>query len=111
ATTPFPSTGPDCSGPLSTRGHNLVGNTTDCVLDRSDAHDLLNVDPLVRPLVVQDPPGHAFVPLQPGSPAIDAGGRIFRDCDITDQLGHFRVDGNGDGIAQCDIGAIEFNRR
>jgi hypothetical protein len=51
---------------------------------------------------------HALVP---GSPAIDAGG----DCTdtsgaplTTDQRGRPRpVDGNGDGIRACDIGAVE----
>jgi predicted outer membrane repeat protein len=43
------------------------------------------------------------VPLA-GSPAIDAAA----DCTATDQLGRVRpVDGDGDGTAACDIGAIE----
>jgi hypothetical protein len=107
STTAFPSLGPDCSGPLTTGGHNLLGIAVDCTLNRSGV-DLVNIDPLVSPLVVESDPGHAFVPLQPGSPAIDAGGRVHRDCDLTDQLGHFRVDGNGDGIVASDIGAVEF---
>ncbi len=42
-----------------------------------------------------------------GSPAIDAAGAT---CDLTtDQRGAPRpVDGNGDGVAACDIGAVEF---
>src|SRR5262249_48190503 len=42
-----------------------------------------------------------------GSPAIDAAGAT---CDLTkDQRGAPRpVDGNSDGIAACDIGAVEF---
>jgi len=42
-----------------------------------------------------------------GSPAIDAAGAT---CDLTtDQRGAPRpVDGNGDGIAACDIGTVEF---
>ena len=50
-------------------------------------------------------PGKGHFPLLPGSPAIDAGNDDV--CPETDQLGNFRpVD--GDGIAVCDIGAIEF---
>jgi len=43
-----------------------------------------------------------------GSPAIDAAGAT---CDLTtDQRGAPRpVDGNGDGVAACDIGAVEFS--
>jgi Ca2+-binding RTX toxin-like protein len=44
--------------------------------------------------------------LVPGSPAIDA---FTTDCPATDQRGFLRpVDGNGDTIAACDIGAVEF---
>jgi hypothetical protein len=44
--------------------------------------------------------------LQPGSPAIDAGDQ--RVCPSTDAFGISRpVDGEGDGQAACDIGAIE----
>jgi hypothetical protein len=51
--------------------------------------------------------------LVPGSPAIDAGGPVCLDANgdplTTDQRGQPRpVDGNGDGLAACDIGAIEF---
>jgi hypothetical protein len=51
--------------------------------------------------------------LVPGSPAIDAGGPTCLDASgaplLTDQRGRPRVvDGNGDGQAACDIGAVEF---
>jgi hypothetical protein len=54
---------------------------------------------------------HALVP---GSPAIDAAGTACLDASgaplVTDQRGHPRpVDGNGDGLAACDIGAVEFS--
>jgi hypothetical protein len=53
---------------------------------------------------------HALVP---GSPAIDAGGLVCMDATgdplTTDQRGRPRVvDGDGDGTAACDIGAVEF---
>jgi parallel beta helix pectate lyase-like protein len=51
--------------------------------------------------------------LVPGSPAIDAGGPVCLDATgaplTTDQRGRPRpVDGNGDGLVACDIGAFEF---
>jgi hypothetical protein len=51
--------------------------------------------------------------LVPGSPAIDAGGPVCLDAEgnslRTDQRGRPRpVDGNGDGLVACDIGAFEF---
>jgi hypothetical protein len=53
---------------------------------------------------------HALVP---GSPAIDAGGPVCLDADgnplTIDQRGQPRpVDGDGDGIVACDIGAFEL---
>ena len=49
--------------------------------------------------------------LLPGSEAIDAGtGATPPDCPATDQVGGARpLDGNGDGVARCDTGAIEFD--
>jgi hypothetical protein len=48
-----------------------------------------------------------------GSPAIDAGGPLCLDANgeplTTDQRGQPRpVDGDGDGVAACDIGAFEL---
>ena len=47
-----------------------------------------------------------FHALLPGSPAIDAG---IGDCSAQDQRGVSRPqDGNGDGVALCDLGAYEL---
>jgi len=66
----------------------------------------LNVDPMLLPLAYNGgaTPTHA---LARRSPAIDAGGD---DCLPTDQRGVARPqDGNGDGVAKCDIGAYELD--
>ena len=48
----------------------------------------------------------SFHALLPGSPAIDAG---IGDCIAKDQRGVTRPkDGNGDGVAVCDLGAYEL---
>jgi uncharacterized repeat protein (TIGR01451 family) len=92
---------PDCVGPISSNGNNLVGNTTGCSFS-STPSDLIGVDPILGPLVGS--PG--YHPLLSGSPAIDAGN--VSGCDdhegnplLADQRGASRV---GD----CDIGAYEY---
>jgi len=94
--------GDDCtgSGTLTSGGHNLDGANT-CSF--TGPGDLINTDPRLGPL--QDNGGPTFTEaLLPGSPAIDAGA----GCPPTDQRGFPRVDGNGDGVVACDIGAFEF---
>src|SRR5882724_4389657 len=92
------------SGTLTSQGHNLDSGNT-CGF--AEPGDLADMDPQLGPL--QDNGGSTPTrALSPGSPAIDAGGN---DCPppATDQRGLSRPeDGNGDGIAACDIGAYEL---
>jgi hypothetical protein len=105
----------DCAGQITSLGHNLVGAGTGCP---SDGAGDLTVDPddvfttVLGPLQQNGGPTQTHA-LLPGSPAIDAGDAVCTDADgtplTTDQRGKPRpVDGNGDGIATCDIGAFEF---
>jgi hypothetical protein len=93
---------PDCSGAVTSQGHNLIGDPTGCTIE-------LQLSDLTGPsglgsFADDSLPGHAHIPLLAGSQAINAG-----DPEVcaeeprlaTDQLGRPRV-----GI--CDIGAIEF---
>jgi hypothetical protein len=88
--------GPDCFGRISSRGHNLIGDTADCTIPRR-ANDLVG-DPDVGDLADDGAAGHVYLPLLPASRAIDAGDRAA--CPRTDQLGHPRFN-------VCDIGAVE----
>ena len=105
--------GADCTGSISSSGNNIFDVSTsvgcDISLTRPNGFDAKNiiVDPGLGAFVDSTIPGRAHFPLLPSSPAIDAGNNAL--CPVTDQLGNFRpVDGKGDNIAICDIGAIEF---
>jgi CSLREA domain-containing protein len=94
----------DCTGALDTPSRSLLGVTRGCRLS-SGGDNLLGVDPLLT----YSSGSFAAVTLQPGSPAIDAGATSPGPaCPRVDQRGVARPqDGNGDGIALCDIGATE----
>src|SRR5207247_2178651 len=84
-------------------GHNI---SSDGSCELTAAGDLTDTDPKLGPL--ENNGGlTATQALLPASPAIDAGDDS--GCPDTDQRGAPRpVDGNGDGIAACDIGAFEL---
>ncbi len=98
-----------CHGPAQSGGHNLVHTTQGggwfCPWPAA-AGDLLDVPALLGDL--QTPgKGTAYHEPQPGSPLVDAAGTA---CPAIDQRGFGRpVDGDGDGVADCDIGAIELD--
>jgi len=96
--------GLNCSGDLKSLGNNLDSEDT-CNFDQST--DLKNEgDQILEPLA--DNGGSTLThALRDGSPAIDAGSDF--NCTVKDQRGAFRpADGNGNGIANCDIGAYEY---
>jgi hypothetical protein len=90
-------TGPDCRGPITSLGTNLVGDPTGCTMTLRP-NDLIG-DPGLDAFTDNGRPGNGHFPLLPTSPAIDAGSDAV--CPRTDQLGQRR-------IGPCDIGAIRF---
>jgi len=89
--------GADCSGLVTSLGHNLLGDPTNCTIDLQ-ASDLTG-DPGVGEFTDDQRPGHGYFPLLRDSQAIDAGDDAV--CPEADQLGQPRV-------GPCDIGAVEF---
>ena len=92
----------NCDFAIASQGSNLESADT-CGL--AAAGDLTNADPNLGPL--QDNGGPTWTQMLPsGSPAIDAGANS--GCPASDQRGVARpIDGNLDGSAVCDIGAVE----
>jgi Ca2+-binding RTX toxin-like protein len=89
----MPGVGPDCAG-ITSKGHNLIADTTDCTFLPA-AGDKLGVDPLLRPLANNGGPTFTHA-LGKGSPAIGGAGP---DSAPFDQRGVPRT---------SDIGAYEF---
>jgi hypothetical protein len=90
-------TGPDCSGPVTSLGTNLIGDPTGCTITLQSSD--LTGDPGLDTFTDNGRPGNGHFPLLPTSQAIDAGNDAV--CPRTDQLGRRR-------LGPCDIGAIEF---
>ena len=90
-------TDPDCMGPITSLGNNLIGDPTGCTLTLQPSD--LTGDPGFDAFTDDGTPGNGHFPLLPTSPAIGAGNAAA--CPPTDQLGQPRG-------GRCDIGAIEF---
>jgi CSLREA domain-containing protein len=102
----------DCQGDIESAGHNLFG-MVGCPTTLGDLKGKpgLPLDALLSPLEYGglSTPVHRLLP---GSPAIDhgalAGDPAALPCAVGDQRGVARpVDGDGDGVPRCDIGAVE----
>lgn len=90
-------------GTITSLGHN-ISNGSFCTFNAIG--DMPNSDPILGPLTMNGGFSPTYA-LLIGSPAIDNGDNV--GCPATDQRLVVRPqDGNGDGIAVCDIGAYEL---
>ena len=98
---------PDCdSVPENAAGLNVFGVGEGCGQGIQDRAGTLAepLDPKLSPLGDHGGPTPTHLPL-PGSPAVDLGSAA---CPGRDQRGALRpADGDGDGQARCDSGAVE----
>jgi CSLREA domain-containing protein len=108
--------GIDCAGTLVSSGYNLIGNNQGCTITPLATDQIgtpgAPIDPRLGPLGDHGGPTPTHLPLF-DSPALDRAkttpsGFLSFHCDADDQRGQPRpIDGNGDGVAACDIGATE----
>lgn len=99
---------PDCFNVLESLGYNLIHRDAGCTIVGNLTGNLIGVS--ARPGVLIDNGGPTpTVALLSGSPAIDAGDpAVGSSCAETDQRGVARpIDGDGNGLAICDMGAYE----
>ncbi|MEO5626864.1 MAG: choice-of-anchor Q domain-containing protein [Dokdonella sp.] len=97
------STADDCSAAVSVGGGNIIGDSAHCHFDAQPS-DQFDVNPDLAPLA--DDGGFTCTQLA-GAAAIDHAQSPA--CTSTDQRGQARpVDGDGDGVVACDIGAVEM---
>ena len=97
---------PDCSGSLNSSGRDIIQNLEGCVVTGVLNLALLGLDPLLGPLGHYSGATDTHV-LRSHSPAIDAGSAGA--CPAIDQRGVARpLDGDDDGLSDCDIGAFEL---
>jgi hypothetical protein len=86
----------DCDGDVH-GDHNLVQTTTGCNL--TGAGNITGQDPMLAAQLANNGGPTQTLALNPGSPAINAGGS---DCLVNDQRGVMR------DVGLCDIGAYEY---
>ncbi len=103
--------GSDCNGKVISLGFNLLGTRNHCNWSVATGDQLGEFNRPLEARIEWDAAKNVPL-LLPDSPAVDAGdpqGCTANGVALqTDQRGAARpVDGNNDGVARCDVGAIE----
>ena len=98
--------GPDCSGTLTSQGHNLIQDVSGCAITGDLTGNITGQDPLLGPLTDNGGPTRTHA-LLPGSPAVDSG-----DDSVLVAPHNLYNDQRGPGFlrflgAHVDIGAFE----
>ncbi|MEO5560697.1 MAG: right-handed parallel beta-helix repeat-containing protein [Dokdonella sp.] len=97
------SSADDCSAAVSVGGGNIIGDSAHCHFDAQPS-DQFDVNPDLAALA--DNGGFTRTQLA-GAAAVDHAQSPA--CTSTDQRGQPRpVDGDGDGVVACDVGAVEM---
>jgi len=106
-TSSLPGEEPDaCTGPVVSLGHNLVEDTS-CALDGPEDIEGQPTGLLPLRLLELSERTQPVFALAATSPGVDSADPAF--CGEFDILFRSRdIDGNGDGLAQCDRGAVEL---
>jgi hypothetical protein len=95
------------SANVSSLGYNVIKNATNVPISGNTTGNQLGIDPLLSGLTFSG--GGSVVPLQRTSPAMDAGDPSLTNT--TDQrLARRNTDGNLNGVAGVDIGAVETQK-
>ncbi|HEY7159867.1 MAG TPA: choice-of-anchor Q domain-containing protein [Acidobacteriota bacterium] len=89
----------DCSGTITSNGHNLVGSLNGCTIVGNETGNIYNQDPQLSQLEDMGGPSPLHL-LRTGSPAVDAGNDAT--CEFADQRDLARPQ-----FASCDIGSAE----
>jgi hypothetical protein len=111
---PAPVRAQDCYGTIHSLGYNLVENVTDCFVGATTTGNIISKSAHLRALAAEN--GDTTETMMPpwDSPVVDTGNPAAPNdsdattCPVDDQRFVRRpLDGNGDGMARCDMGAVE----
>ncbi|HMT08438.1 MAG TPA: VCBS repeat-containing protein, partial [Pyrinomonadaceae bacterium] len=101
-------TNPDVSGNVTSQGYNLIKNTTGAVITGITTGNLTGVDPTLE--LFSDNGGGMFTSAPSRSSIVVDAGDPGRSSDLDQRRARRNTDGNLNGIAGVDIGAIEKQR-